>query len=159
LLILRRSLITNAWLFVLRCSWLRLVQEEVKLIPNAIQVQLSDKKPPRLHVTLRSFSASRITLNTLHLPRATRYSMVLVPVKPDGQCLGKYYPVEDLPVRRISLEPHGSLSGDIDLQSFLPGLEEVLKKSEIHLFWAYEAPEELQSTRWSGGWIFLPRTK
>jgi len=126
---------------------------------NAIQVQLSDKKPPRLHVTLRSFSASRITFNTLRLPWATRYSMVLVPVKPDGQCLAKYYPVEDLPVRRVSLEPHGSLSGDIDLQSDLPGLEEALQKSDIHLFWAYEAPQELESTGWSGGWIFIPKTK
>jgi hypothetical protein len=126
---------------------------------NAIQVQLSDKKPPLLHVTLRSFSASRITLNTLHLPWATRYSMVLVPVKPDGQCLPKYYPVEDSPVRRVSLEPHGSLSGDIDLQSVLPGLEEALKKTDIHLFWAYEAPEELQAARWSGGWILIPQQK
>ena len=126
---------------------------------SAIQVQLSDKKPPLLHVTLRSFSESRITLNALHLPWATRYSMVLIPVKPDGQCLTKYYPVEDLPVRRVSLEPHGSLSGDIDLQSVLPGLEEALKKSEIHLFWAYEAPQELQAARWSGGWILLPKQK
>lgn len=126
---------------------------------NAIQVQLSDKKPPSLHVTLRSFSAQRITLTTLYLPWATRYSMVLVPVKPDGQCLAKYYPVEDLPVRQFSLEPYGSLSGDIDLQSVLPGLEDLLKKSDINLFWAYEAPQELQSTRWSGGWILLPRTK
>ena len=126
---------------------------------NAIQVQLSDKKPLWLHVTLRSFSASRITLNTLHLPWATRYSMVLVPVKPDGQCLAKYYPVEDLPVRRVSLEPHGSLSGDIDLQRALPGLEEAFKKSDIHLFWAYEAPQELESSRWSGGWILIPKTK
>lgn len=126
---------------------------------NAIQVQLSDKNPPSLHVTLRSFSAQRITLTTLYLPWATRYSMVLVPVKPDGQCLAKYYPVEDLPVRQFSLEPHGSLSGDIDLRRVLPGLEEALKKSDIHLFWAYESPRELQSSRWSGGWILIPKSK
>lgn len=85
--------------------------------------------------------------------------MVLVPVKPDGQCLGKYYPVEDPVIRQFSLEPHGSLSGDIDLQSVLPGLEEALKKSDIHLFWAYEAPGELQAARWSGGWILIPQQK
>jgi hypothetical protein len=126
---------------------------------NAIQVQLSDKKPLTLNVTLRSFSASRVTLNALYLPWTTRYSMVLAPVRPDGQCLPKYYPVEDPPHRDVSLEPHGSLSGNIDLRQVLPGLEEALKKSDINLFWAYESPPELQSTRWSGGWILLPRTK
>jgi hypothetical protein len=85
--------------------------------------------------------------------------MVLVPVWRDGQCLAKFYPVEDLPVRQFSLEPYGSLSGDIDLQSVFPDLEKALKKSDINLFWAYEAPPELQSTRWSGGWILIPKTK
>jgi hypothetical protein len=126
---------------------------------NGIQVHMSDEKPLWLHVTLRSFSESRITLNSVYLPWTSRYSMVLVPVKPDGQCLAKYYPVDDPPLGHVSLEAHGSLSGDLDLRRVLPGLEEALKKSDIHLFWAYQAPEELQATRWSGGWILIPKTK
>jgi len=125
---------------------------------NGVQVELSTKKPLVLHVTLRSFSDSPVTLYNIHLPWISRYAMVLVPVQPDGQCLPKYYPPDDPPLGHVSLEPHGSLSGDIDLRQVLPGLEEALKKSDIHLFWAYESPQELQSTRRSGGWILLPRT-
>jgi hypothetical protein len=34
-----------------------------------------------------------------------------------------------------------------------------IKKSDIQLFWAYQAPKELNLPRWSGGWILLPHQK
>jgi hypothetical protein len=47
------------------------------------------------------------------------------------------------------------LAGDIDLQYEFVALESALKKSEIHLFWAYKAPDQLRIHRWSGGWILI----
>jgi hypothetical protein len=31
--------------------------------------------------------------------------------------------------------------------------------SDVHLFWAYEAPKELNIPHWSGGWMLIPKTK
>jgi hypothetical protein len=37
------------------------------------------------------------------------------------------------------------------------GLDAALKKSEVHLFWAYEAPKQLNIPHWSGGWVLIPK--
>jgi hypothetical protein len=45
------------------------------------------------------------------------------------------------------------MTGDID------HLSRATKRSEVHLLWAYESPEELHISHWSGGWILLPQQK
>jgi hypothetical protein len=63
--------------------------------------------------------------------------------------------VDDPSINRASLEAKGSLSGTIDLQRAFKDLSKVLNKSDVHLFWAYYAPKELEIDSWSGGWILI----
>jgi hypothetical protein len=127
--------------------------------PAGVSVGLLSLNPLRLHVVLRSGANGRVAINRDQLPWATRQSMVLAIVKADGQCLERVFPVEDGAVGRISLEPGESLSGEVDLNGIFRGLDDAIKRSDVHLFWAYQAPPELNIGTWSGGWVLLPREK
>ena len=59
----------------------------------------------------------------------------------------------------VSMDPNEQRSGDVDLPMKFKGLDIALKKSDIHLFWTYRAPKELNIPMWSGGWILLPQQK
>ncbi len=86
--------------------------------------------------------------------------MLLVPVNDDGACIDNKYYVEEYPnYEKVSIDPNGSVSGEIDLRRVIPELDQAVKKSDVHLFWAYKAPEELHIAHWSGGWILIPRQK
>ncbi|MDR3715256.1 MAG: hypothetical protein P4L51_20785 [Puia sp.] len=86
--------------------------------------------------------------------------MLLVPVSRDGECIDNKYFAEEYPeYEKIPIEANGTISGKIDLQKLIPELGEALKKSDVHLFWAYKAPEELQIAHWSGGWLLIPQQK
>jgi len=124
-----------------------------------IRVEISSQNPLSLHVSLRSGANKRVEIYRAQLPWATRYSMVWAVVTADGQCLERLFPVEDGAVGRISLEPGQVLSGDIGLEGIFKGLDEARRKSDVHLFWAYKPPQELNLGRWSGGWILLPQSK
>ena len=126
-------------------------------VADPIRVEISSQKPLVLHVTLRSTAETRATVYKYLLPWESRHSMTLVAVLRGGQCLRAELFIDDPGVERISLEPNETLNGDIDLKSRFRGLDQALKKSDIHLFWAYKAPEELGNPRWSGGWILIPK--
>ena len=126
-------------------------------INSDIQVELSNQKPLSLRVTLRSRAETSVTFRKYRLPWENRYSMILVAVTPHGECLDRNLPIDDPSPERVTLEPNESLSGEINLQKHFGGLSNALKKSEIHLYWAYEAPKELNIARWSGGWILIPQ--
>jgi hypothetical protein len=126
-------------------------------IPSDIQVELSNQKPLTLRVTLRSRAETRVTFRKYLLPWENRYSMILVAVTPHGDCLDRNFPIDDPSPERVTLEPNESLSGEIDLHKHFGGLSKALKKSEIHLYWAYDAPKELNIAHWSGGWILIPQ--
>jgi hypothetical protein len=85
--------------------------------------------------------------------------MVLVAAKSYSEPLKKVLPVEDPARKQISVEPGQTLSGTLDLDGIFEGLDEARRKSDVHLFWAYQAPPELNIGRWSGGWILLPQSK
>jgi len=86
--------------------------------------------------------------------------MRFVPVNRDGECIDNKYFAEEYPnYQKVSIDPNGSITGKIDLRWVIPELDEALKKSDVHLFWAYKAPEELHIARWSGGWILIPQRK
>jgi hypothetical protein len=85
--------------------------------------------------------------------------MILVAVRPNGEQLEQNAVAGDPSPEEISLNPRETVSGDIDLIEVFKGLAAANKKSDIHLFWAYNAPEGLGIKRWSGGWIFIPQQK
>lgn len=128
-------------------------------IPSGIQVELIDQKPISLRVTLRSRAETRVTFRKYRLPWGNRYSTILVAVTPHGECLNRNFPIDDPSPERVTFEPNESLSGEINLRKHFSGLDNALKKSDIHLYWAYEAPKELNIAKWSGGWILIPQQK
>lgn len=129
-------------------------------VPSGIRVELDNQKSLSLRVTVWSRAEQRVTFYKSRLPWGNRNSMIFVPVNSDGQCIGeRLLPVDDSGFQKLSLDPNESITGDIDLRGFVPELEKALKKSDVHLFWAYEPPEELQIGRWSGGWVLIPKQK
>ena len=128
--------------------------------PSDVQVTLDGQKPLSLDVTVRSRAEGPVTLAKWRLPWGNQRSMLLVPVSRNGECIDNKYFAEEYPeYEKVSIEANGTISGTIDLQKVIPELGEALKKSDVHLFWAYKAPEELRIARWSGGWILVPQQK
>jgi hypothetical protein len=124
-----------------------------------IRVERDHGNPFLLRVELRSGEETRVTIYKSRLPWGSAYSMILVAAMPDGQTLKKELPVDDPSPDQVSLNPKESIQGEIDLRNIFRGLEGALRKSDVQLFWAYEAPDELHMSRWSGGWILIPRQK
>ena len=84
--------------------------------------------------------------------------MIFRAVDLDGKSIDLWPPIgEDLP-DKVTMEPGATLIGDIDLRDVIRNLN-ITKKSDVHLFWAYKAPDELHVPRWSGGWVFIPRQR
>ncbi len=129
-------------------------------LPSGIEVELDSHKPLSLHVTISSRAEQRVILPKYRLPWGNRNSMIFVPVNSDGQCIGeRLVPFDDSGYEKVSLDPNEPITGDIDLRRFVPEVEKGLKKSDVHLFWAYKPPEELHIGGWAGGWILIPKQK
>jgi hypothetical protein len=128
-------------------------------MPTGIKVGLNPQKGLWLPVTLQSFAEARITLDKERVPWGSKYSMILVAVTSNGQRLEEYPSFDDPGFEKVSLDPRVSVSGDINLADYFRDLDGVVKKSDVQLFWAYKAPDELHIPHWSGGWILIPQQK
>jgi hypothetical protein len=124
----------------------------------AIQVELNRQKPLHLAVTLKSGSANTVTLYRSDLPWGIRDSMIFVAVRPNGEPIDLALIADDPGPTQVSVKPREMLTGDIDLRHVIRDLN-VLRKSDVLLFWAYKSPAELQIPRWSGGLVILPQQK
>jgi hypothetical protein len=85
--------------------------------------------------------------------------MILVALTSDRNYITRNIPIDDPSAERVSMEPNESLSGDVSLDKAFTGFDAALKKSDVQLFWAYEAPKELRIAHWSGGWLLIPQQK
>lgn len=119
--------------------------------PVGIQVTMNPDNPWLLRVTLRSFARDRITFYKHLLPWGNRYSMILVAVTSSGRSIDRVFPEDEPSSKEVSLGPGESLTGDVDLHDVFRGMDTALKKGDVHLFWAYQAPDGLGIPRWSGG--------
>jgi hypothetical protein len=126
---------------------------------SAVKVELVKEKPLWLHVTLRCHSKTRVTFSKYQLPWGNYNSMEFVAVTPDEHYVERIWPTDDPTFEQISTQPNESRSGDVDLRMKFIGLDAVLKKSPVHLFWAYRAPKELNISEWPGGMIIIPQQK
>jgi hypothetical protein len=124
----------------------------------AIQVELNHEKPLHLRVTLRSGAGTAATFYQSDLPWGNRDSMVFSAVRPNGDTVDLIFPEDNPGPTKVSVKPRQMLTGDIDLQYVIRDLN-VLKNSEVLLFWAYKSPEELHIPRWSGGLVLIPQQK
>src|SRR6267142_6008565 len=96
---------------------------------DGVEVTLSTQKPLTLHVTVHSHAQSRVTLSAYALPWGTRNSMMLLPVDSDRQCFDNTsFVPDDSGFEKVSIEANGSVSGEVDLRTVLPSLEDELKK-------------------------------
>ena len=125
---------------------------------SAIVVELNHQRPMHLRVTLRSGAATTATFARFELPWGNRYSMVFTAVNPKGESVDLMFPIDDPVVGEVSVKPLEELTGDIDLRYVIRDLN-VLKKSEVLLFWAYKSPDELHIPHWSGGFVLIPQLK
>jgi hypothetical protein len=124
-----------------------------------VKVELSKEKPLWLHVTVRCRAKTRATFYKYELPWGNYDSMEFVAVTLDEHYVERIWPVDDPSPEKISMEPNETRSGDFDLQRKFIGLDAALKKSPVHLFWAYRAPKELNISEWPGGLIVIPQHK
>lgn len=124
-----------------------------------IEVRLEPKVPTRLHITIRPGAKAAKTVPRYRLPWTSRYSMVFVAVRPNGEPIDMNLPVDDPASDGIPIPAGASLTGEINLEWIIKDLDQVIRQSDIHLFWAYESPEELRIPHWSGGWILVPQQK
>jgi len=124
-----------------------------------VQAELTTERPPSLHMTVRSRAETRVSFFKWKLPWGNRNTMILVAVKPDKNYLTRNFPVDDPSPEQVTMEPNESLSGDVSLEKAFTGFDSALKKSDVHLFWAYQPPAELKIGRWAGGWILIPQQK
>jgi hypothetical protein len=131
------------------------VQTSSETMPPGIRVELIPEKPLWVRVTVRSGSDRTATFLRYKLPWGNRNSILFVAVTPSGAPIEVSVPVDDPMFDEVSLEPGQSLTGDIDLDHFFGHLNHAIKRSDVHLFWAYESPEQLHIPHWSGGWILL----
>jgi hypothetical protein len=127
--------------------------------PSGIRVELGSQNPLTLRVTLRSKAETRITFYKYLLPWGNVNSMMLIAVTPSGQYIDRFFPIDDPSLEQVAFEPKQSMSGEVKLGNYFRGLEVALKKSDIHLFWTYKAPDELNIAQWSGGWVLIPKQK
>ena len=124
----------------------------------AIQVELDRQKPLHLRVVLRSGASTTATFYRSDLPWGNRQSMVFAAVRPNGEPVELIFPTDDPAPAKVTVKPHETLSGDIDLQYVIRDLN-AIKRSEVLLFWAYKSPDELHIPRWSGGLVLIPQQK
>jgi hypothetical protein len=124
---------------------------------DAVRVEVSAENPFRLRVTLRSIAHTPITIHTGDLPWMSQNRMLLVAVGPMGQCVPRFMAIADPPAGEVSLNPNKPLSGEINLTGAFKDLEDTVRRSELHLFWAYKSPDGLGLPQWSGGWILIPQ--
>lgn len=130
-----------------------------KAQPVGIRVEANPNKPLWLRVTVRSFATTRVTIYRESLPWGREGSIILAAVTPGGHHLNRFQFIDDPTMQEVSLDPGASLDGEINLADKFDGLDEAVKKSDVHIFWAYNAPEELHIARWSGGWLLIPQQK
>lgn len=151
---LRRYLVAAAAVLVFAVA-----SRETETPPSGIQVVLDSQKPLSLRVTVTSHAEMPVNIVKYRLPWGVTNSMILVAVTPGKEYVVRNFPEEYPSYERVPFGPNESLSGDVSLEKAFTGLDAALKKSDIHLFWAYEAPEELHIAHWSGGWILIPQRK
>ena len=124
-----------------------------------IRVEISDQKVLSIRVSIRSRSGTPVTFYKSLLPWGNRNSLILEAITPDGHCVQRFFAIDDPGFEKVTLNPTESLTGNINLRDYFKDIDGALKKSELQLFWAYKAPEELNIGRWSGGWILIPQQK
>lgn len=125
--------------------------------PPRLSAWLSADKPLCLEMQLLTGAVEPTTIDNYRLPWGNVQSMVLVATTRDGEYLRRLYPIDDPSSAKVSITPNAQIRGEVCLEPIFPDVGEQVKRSEILVFWAYEAPKELGIPQWSGGWVLIPK--
>jgi hypothetical protein len=123
-----------------------------------VEVRLHRQDPFRLRVTLTSGAATTVTIYHAELPWGIRHSMIFSALRPNGEPIDLIFPTDDPGGNEVSIKPRETLVGEIDLRHVIQDLN-VLKKSDVLLFWAYKSPDALHLPHWAGGLVVIPKQK
>jgi hypothetical protein len=118
----------------------------------------SDRLNCRLHMRLSNRSAKPVELYASLLPWK-RYGMLLLAAenRPNAEVLPMAWPTDDPDSRTVILPPHQSLAGDIDLQTRFTTFSSAIDRSDVVLFWSYDANCIGGSSPVARGSLVIPR--
>ena len=114
----------------------------------------------KIELTLEYSGEQVIDVYKNSLPWGNRYSLILVAVKADaiGTLVPQQQVINDPSPSTIAIQPGDRLTGEINLNERLVGLDEALKTSDVIVFWNYEMRtiESVVAPR-IGGWLLISR--
>lgn len=115
----------------------------------------------RLQFDLRYTGETPLVLNEGSLPWKNPRNLLLVACALNAantRLVPADVPVRDLPPTPLTLNPGDTLSGSLNLSATLPGLAEVIRGSDVILFWSHEmkSADKQPLPRLSGGAV-IPR--
>ena len=122
-----------------------------------VEVALHRQGPLRLRVTLTSGAATTATIYHADLPWGIRDSIIFSAVRPNGEPIDLIFPTDDPGPGKVSIRPGERLVGEVDLRYVID--VNVLKNSDVLLFWAYKSPAALHLPHWTGGLVVIPKQK
>jgi|ERR1044072_1052562 hypothetical protein len=94
----------------------------------------------RLQITLTNRSSEPVETYEHALPWVGQYSILLIAAKTDaaGTILQKNLPVDDPGPATTTIQPGGTLTGEILLANRFPEFLQALKERDIVVFWSYQ---------------------
>jgi len=126
---------------------------------QAIQAEINPENPLWLRMTLQSFADTSQSLHKDDLPWGREDRIILAAVTSEGKNLERFLYIDDPRFGQITLKPGQKVSGEIDLTHVFRDLDKIVKETDVHVFWAYKAPEKLNIGGWSGGWVLIRQQK
>jgi len=96
-----------------------------------------------LKFTITNTTGSSLKVETSSLPWKMRSSLMLFVAEGGGMggepetMLPQFYPLESPGFGETRIEPGESLTGTVVLNRYFPSLKEVLKESDVVIFWSY----------------------
>jgi len=91
---------------------------------------------PALHFSVTNTSSAPLSIATASLPWGNAYSINLLGLSSSG-ALRPRYPVDDLGVGHVVLQPGATLEGNYVLNQVLQGPRQALKASDLIVVWSY----------------------
>jgi hypothetical protein len=113
-----------------------------------------------LVLSIKSKMHDPVSMYKFKLPWGNRYSMIIIPTYPHGQIFEILYYIDDPRFDVITLKYEETFSGKISLKHYFPKIIDVLKRTDVIIFWSYKLDLlSDKSTERLGGCLILPRKK
>jgi hypothetical protein len=143
------------------CSTMAPNHQSTAMPCSGLEAPVTLKNTSVLLVRLRNLTGQSFTLPRREVPWEWRYAMVIKAFETDapGTPVEEIYPIADPDQSNIVIPPRGSLSGEIDLADRFPGLDEVLQRRDVIIFWSFQLnlSEKHLPCRY-GGWLLINRS-